>query len=78
MRCVTAPAGNVTSQRLGVTTVISPHWPFAAELRAARAKAGLSRNELAAQLNYSGSLVGMIEKMARVPSLEFAQRADAR
>jgi hypothetical protein len=34
---------------------------FAAELRAVRAKAGLSRNELAAQLNYSGSLVGMIE-----------------
>jgi transcriptional regulator with XRE-family HTH domain len=49
---------------------------FAAELRAGRAKAGLSRNELAAQLNYSGSLVGMIESMARVPSLEFAQRAD--
>ena len=47
---------------------------FAAELRAVRAKAGLSRNELAAQLNYSGSLVGMIESMARVPSLEFAQR----
>ena len=49
---------------------------FAAELRAVRAKAGLSRNDLAAQLNYSGSLVGMIESMARVPSLEFAQRAD--
>ncbi len=47
---------------------------FAAELRAVRAKAGLSRNDLAAQLNYSGSLVGMIESMARVPSLEFAQR----
>ena len=27
---------------------------FAAELRAVRAKAGLTRNELAAQLNYSG------------------------
>ena len=33
---------------------------FAAELRAVRARAGLSRNDLAAQLNYSGSLVGMI------------------
>jgi transcriptional regulator with XRE-family HTH domain len=49
---------------------------FAAELRAVRAKTGLSRNDLADQLNYSGSLVGMIESMARVPSLEFAQRAD--
>ena len=38
---------------------------FAAELRAGRAKVGLSRNELAAQLNYSGSLVGMIESMTR-------------
>ena len=37
---------------------------FAAELRAGRAKAGLSRNELASQLNYSGSLVGMVESMA--------------
>jgi len=36
---------------------------FAAELRAVRAKAGLSRNELGAQLNYSGSLVGMYETL---------------
>src|SRR5215471_17670012 len=49
---------------------------FAAELQAARAKAGLSRDDLAAQINYSPSLVGMVESMRRVPSLDFAQRCD--
>ena len=49
---------------------------FSAELRAARAEAGMSRDELAARINYSGSLIGMIESMSRVPSLEFAQRLD--
>ncbi len=49
---------------------------FADELRAARAKAGLSREELAAKLNYSSSLVGMIESMRRVPQPDFARRCD--
>ena len=49
---------------------------FAAELQAARAKADLSRDELAAQINYSPSLVGMVESTRRVPSLDFAQRCD--
>lgn len=49
---------------------------FAAELRAARTRAGLSRDELAQQISYSGSLVGMIESMIRVPTLMFAQRLD--
>ena len=49
---------------------------FAGELRAARARAGMSRDELAAQVNYSGSLIGMIESTARVPSLGLAQRFD--
>lgn len=49
---------------------------FAAELRAARAKAGLSRDELAALVNYSGSLIGMVETLARVPSLKLAQGLD--
>ena len=49
---------------------------FAAELRAARGRAALSRDELAARINYSGSLIGMIESLSRVPSLEFAQRCD--
>jgi transcriptional regulator with XRE-family HTH domain len=49
---------------------------FAQELRAARAKAGLSREELGAKINYSGSLIGMIESMSRSPSLDFARRCD--
>jgi transcriptional regulator with XRE-family HTH domain len=49
---------------------------FAAELRAARAKAGLSRDALAALINYSGSLVCLVENTTRVPTLAFAQRLD--
>src|SRR5262249_49177042 len=49
---------------------------FAAELQAARARAGVSRDELAARINYSASLVGMVESMRRVPRLDFAQRCD--
>jgi transcriptional regulator with XRE-family HTH domain len=49
---------------------------FAAELQAARARAALSRDELAERINYSPSLVGMVESMRRVPSLDFAQRCD--
>lgn len=49
---------------------------FAAELRAARTRAGLSRDDLAARINYSGSLVGLVENMIRVPTLAFAQRLD--
>lgn len=49
---------------------------FAAELRAARTKSGLTRDELGTRLNYSGSLVSLVETMARVPTLEFARRLD--
>jgi len=49
---------------------------FAEELRAARGKAGLSREDLGAKINYSGSLIGMIESMSRSPSLDFARRCD--
>jgi transcriptional regulator with XRE-family HTH domain len=49
---------------------------FAAELQAVRARAGMSRDELAARINYSPSLVGMVESMRRVPRLDFAQRCD--
>jgi DNA-binding XRE family transcriptional regulator len=41
---------------------------FAAELRAARAKAGLSQEDLAARLNYSPSLVAMVEGTRRAPT----------
>jgi len=40
---------------------------FAAELRAARQHAGLTRDELSAKVNYSSSLIGMIETGRRVP-----------
>lgn len=49
---------------------------FAAELRAVRVKAGLTREMLAAQVNYSASLIGMVEGMHRVPQRDFAERCD--
>src|SRR5579875_3753492 len=50
---------------------------FAEELRAAREAVGLSREDLAARLNYSASLVGMVEGCRRVPQADFAARCDA-
>ena len=41
---------------------------FADELRAQRERAGLGRDELAARLNYSASLISMIESEHRSPS----------
>lgn len=49
---------------------------FAKELQAAREKAGISQEALAARINYSGSAVGMIESCARAPTAEFARRCD--
>ena len=49
---------------------------FADELRVARDHAGLSRDELGERLNYSGSLVGMVESLKRVPQADFAARCD--
>jgi len=49
---------------------------FAAELRAFRQKAGLSQEELGAQLNFSPSLVAMVEGLRRAPPLQFTQRCD--
>ncbi|HMH93482.1 MAG TPA: Scr1 family TA system antitoxin-like transcriptional regulator [Streptosporangiaceae bacterium] len=49
---------------------------FVAELVAARTAAGLSQDALAAQINYSPSLVGMIESGRRVPTLDVAGRLD--
>jgi transcriptional regulator with XRE-family HTH domain len=49
---------------------------FAAELKAARLAAGWSREDLAARLNYSVSLVALVENMNRGPTPEFAERAD--
>jgi transcriptional regulator with XRE-family HTH domain len=49
---------------------------FAAELQAAREKAGVSQDELGARISYSASLVAMVESRRRAPSLDFAQRCD--
>ena len=49
---------------------------FAAELQAARTKAGLSQDELAGRINYSPSTVAMIENLKRVPRPEFAEGCD--
>jgi transcriptional regulator with XRE-family HTH domain len=49
---------------------------FADELRAQRERAGLNRDELAARLNYSASLISMIESGHRSPSRDFAGRCD--
>jgi transcriptional regulator with XRE-family HTH domain len=50
---------------------------FAAELRATRAKAGLSQAELAAKINYSESLVASIETLRRAPTQDVAERIDS-
>jgi transcriptional regulator with XRE-family HTH domain len=49
---------------------------FADELRAQREQADLSRDDLAARLNYSASLISMIESGHRSPSRDFAARCD--
>jgi transcriptional regulator with XRE-family HTH domain len=49
---------------------------FAEELRRLREARALSQNDLAGLINYSPSQVGMVEAGKRVPSLDFARRAD--
>lgn len=49
---------------------------FAAELAAFRAKAGWSQEQLAAEMNYSPSLVAMVEGLRRAPTLDFARACD--
>lgn len=48
---------------------------FAAELRRARERAGLTQEQVAAQMAYSQSLYSQVEG-GRLPSREFAERAD--
>ena len=50
---------------------------FAEELRAHRAQAGMSRDELAAKVSYSPSLIAMIETGRRSPSRKLAELLDA-
>jgi len=49
---------------------------FAAELRAFRVKAGFSQEGLGERINFSPSLVAMVEGLRRAPTLQFAQRCD--
>jgi transcriptional regulator with XRE-family HTH domain len=49
---------------------------FGAELRRARAGAGLSQDQLGQRLGYSGALVGKVEVGERAPSQDFAQGCD--
>lgn len=49
---------------------------FARELQAARSRAAMSRDLLATKINYSPSLIGMVESCRRVPGLDFARRCD--
>jgi transcriptional regulator with XRE-family HTH domain len=49
---------------------------FGAELRRARAMAGLSQDQLGQRLGYSGAQVGKVEMGERAPSEDFAQGCD--
>jgi transcriptional regulator with XRE-family HTH domain len=49
---------------------------FAEEMRAARDRAGLTQDELAARVNYSTTLVAMVESLKRVPQADLAARLD--
>lgn len=49
---------------------------FSEELRRARARAGLTQDQLAEKVAYSPSLVAHVETGSRAPSADFARRAD--
>ncbi|MFF7042058.1 helix-turn-helix domain-containing protein [Streptomyces massasporeus] len=55
----------------------SPLDYFGSELRRHRESAGLSKQELGNSIFCTGSLVGQIETAHKVPTREFAERADA-
>ncbi|WP_431682251.1 helix-turn-helix domain-containing protein [Kitasatospora sp. KL5] len=50
---------------------------FGSELRRLREASGLTQERLGEVINYTGSLVGLIETARRKPSLEFTERCDA-
>jgi transcriptional regulator with XRE-family HTH domain len=54
----------------------SPLAFFGAELRLARAAAGLSQEQLGQRIGYSAALVGKVETGERAPSQDFARRCD--
>jgi transcriptional regulator with XRE-family HTH domain len=50
--------------------------PFAEDLRAYREQAGMTREELGVKLNYSASLIGMVETRQRTPTRKLAALCD--
>ncbi|MGH3916964.1 MAG: helix-turn-helix domain-containing protein [Pseudonocardiaceae bacterium] len=59
-----------------LTPYVSVRHFFGAELRWWRVRVGLSHDRLGALVNYSGDLVGKVEKAERVPTAELAQACD--
>jgi transcriptional regulator with XRE-family HTH domain len=54
----------------------SPLALFGSELRVHRERAGLSQDQLGSKTNYTGSLVGAVERARDMPKREFAVAAD--
>ncbi|MFD0531070.1 helix-turn-helix domain-containing protein [Kitasatospora arboriphila] len=50
---------------------------FGSELRRFREASGLTQDRLGEVVNYTGSLVGLVETARRKPSREFTERCDA-
>ncbi|MGH3940698.1 MAG: helix-turn-helix domain-containing protein [Pseudonocardiaceae bacterium] len=59
-----------------LTPYVSVRHFFGAELRWWRLAAGLSHDRLGAQVNYSGDLIGKVEKAERMPTAALAQACD--
>jgi transcriptional regulator with XRE-family HTH domain len=59
-----------------LTPYRSPAHYFGAELRRLRMAAGLSQNRLGHEINYSGALIGKIEKGERWPQPDLVRRCD--
>lgn len=55
----------------------SPLDYYGYELRRHREAAGLTQKQLGDIVNYTGSLVGLVETARRVPTVEFSERVDA-
>ncbi|MGH3914322.1 MAG: helix-turn-helix domain-containing protein, partial [Pseudonocardiaceae bacterium] len=59
-----------------LTPYVSVRHFFGAELRRCRLGAGLSHDRLGALINYSGDLIGKVEKAERAPTAALAEACD--
>jgi len=59
-----------------LTPYVSLRHFFGAELRQWRLRAGLSHDRLGAQINFSGDLIGKVEKAERAPTAALAEACD--